>query len=188
MTDHAQLSPVSVESMRTPVRNQNVFMIDDVPIQHYRFPMPICHCQKVDVSIYLEHVVGRSNVAGTNGLHRGNLGGGAWVTEPWQSIVGDGVADYAPKLGEVWNPTWCFYIHDIPRLAYFLLVLYPHTGSPKVGVPQIIQVIGPSEYWNPWFWGICIPILGNLHIETSTSFHIKVNVNIIYIISHDLPS
>jgi hypothetical protein len=67
MTDHAQLSPVSVESMRTPVRNQNVFMIDDVPIQHYRFPMPICHCQKVDVSIYLEHVVGRSNVAGTNG-------------------------------------------------------------------------------------------------------------------------
>ena len=37
MTDHAQLSPVSVESMRTPVRNQNVFMIDDVPIQRFIF-------------------------------------------------------------------------------------------------------------------------------------------------------
>ena len=35
--------------------------------------------------------------------------------------------------------------------------VYIYMGVPRIGIPQIVQVIRP--YWNPWFWDT--PILGN---------------------------
>jgi hypothetical protein len=59
-----------------------------------------------------------------------------------------------------------------PKQWYLLLWRFP-----KIRVPQIIQVIRPFSYWNPWFWS---PILGPMITWVPWCYHAAVLGDLIY--------